>query len=109
ERMSKGGIQTQSGKFYEVDAIVLAIGFDAMTGAWAKMKILGESGKSLSDHWREGPRTCMGLTISGFPNLFTVNGPGSPSVLSDMVTSIEQHVPTRQAEAEWVKPLKVSR
>lgn len=125
ERMSKGGIQTKSGKFYEVDAIVLAIGFDAMTGALAKMKILGESGKLLSDHWRKGPRTCMGLTISGFPNLFIVNGPGSPSVLSNMVTSIEQHVdwivnciayvrkmgkrsivPTRQAEAEWVKSVE---
>ena len=77
---------------YEVDAIVFAIGFDAMTGALSKIDIKGRGGVSLNDAWAEGPKTYLGLMVAGFPNLFTITGPGSPSVLSNMIVSIEQHV-----------------
>ena len=92
KRLTKTGIETDSGRAYPLDIIILAIGFDAMTGALLKMDIIGESGIKLSDHWRDGPRTYLGVTLAGFPNMFLVNGPGSPSALSNMVTSIEQHV-----------------
>ncbi len=92
KRVTKTGIETESGQTYPLDIIVLAIGFDAMTGALLKMDITGESGLKLKDHWRDGPRTYLGMTLAGFPNMFLINGPGSPSVLSNMVTSIEQHV-----------------
>ena len=76
-----------------MDVIVFATGFDAMTGAiMAVHPITGRGGKSLSDVWANGPKTYLGLTVAGFPNLFMVTGPGSPSVLSNMVVSIEQHV-----------------
>ncbi|MHB1930698.1 MAG: flavin-containing monooxygenase, partial [Acidimicrobiales bacterium] len=77
---------------YEVDVIVFATGFDAMTGALRAIDIRGTGGASLRDRWAEGPRTYLGLAVAGFPNLFAVTGPGSPSVLSNMVVSIEQHV-----------------
>jgi cation diffusion facilitator CzcD-associated flavoprotein CzcO len=77
---------------YEVDVIVFAIGFDAMTGALTDIDIRGRGGAALRDEWAHGPRTYLGLAVSGFPNLFLVTGPGSPSVLSNMVVSIEQHV-----------------
>jgi cation diffusion facilitator CzcD-associated flavoprotein CzcO/acetyl esterase/lipase len=78
---------------FDVDVIVFATGFDAMTGAiMAVHPITGRSGKALSDVWAEGPQTYLGLTVTGFPNLFTITGPGSPSVLSNMAVSIEQHV-----------------
>ena len=80
------------GKDYEVDALVLATGFDAMTGSVAKIDIVGRDGKTLNQKWAEGPRTYLGLMSSGFPNLFVITGPGSPSVLSNMIVSIEQHV-----------------
>ncbi|WP_441252214.1 flavin-containing monooxygenase [Tardiphaga sp. 71_E8_N1_1] len=80
------------GKDYEVDALVLATGFDAMTGSVAKIEIRGRGGQTLNDKWAEGPRTYLGLMSAGFPNLFIVTGPGSPSVLSNMIVSIEQHV-----------------
>jgi cyclohexanone monooxygenase len=80
------------GKDYEVDALVLATGFDAMTGSVAKIDIRGRGGQTLNDKWAEGPRTYLGLMSAGFPNLFIVTGPGSPSVLSNMIVSIEQHV-----------------
>ena len=76
-----------------MDVIVFATGFDAMTGAiMAVHPITGRGGKLLSDVWANGPKTYLGLTVAGFPNLFMVTGPGSPSVLSNMVVSIEQHV-----------------
>jgi cation diffusion facilitator CzcD-associated flavoprotein CzcO len=75
-----------------VDVIVFAIGFDAMTGALTDIDIRGRGGAALRDEWAHGPRTYLGLAVSGFPNLFLVTGPGSPSVLSNMVVSIEQHV-----------------
>ena len=80
------------GKEYEVDALVLATGFDAMTGSVAKIDIVGRDGKTLNQKWAEGPRTYLGLMSAGFPNLFVITGPGSPSVLSNMIVSIEQHV-----------------
>jgi cyclohexanone monooxygenase len=80
------------GKDYEVDALVLATGFDAMTGSVAKIDIRGRYGQTLNQKWAEGPKTCLGLMSAGFPNLFIITGPGSPSVLSNMIVSIEQHV-----------------
>lgn len=77
---------------YAFDAVVLATGFDAMTGALEAVDIRGRDGLSLKEKWGEGPRTYLGLAIAGFPNLFTITGPLSPSVLSNMVVSIEQHV-----------------
>ena len=104
----------------EFDAIVYATGFDAMTGALVAVDIEGRQGLTLKEKWAEGPRTYLGLTSVGFPNLFMITGPGSPSVLSNMVVSIEQHVdwiadclsdlraqgyttiePTPTAEAAW--------
>src|SRR3954465_10310187 len=80
------------GKDYEVEALVLATGFDAMTGSVAKIDIRGRNGQTLNQKWAEGPRTYLGLMSAGFPNLFIITGPGSPSVLSNMIVSIEQHV-----------------
>jgi cation diffusion facilitator CzcD-associated flavoprotein CzcO len=85
------GITTEHHE-YELDVIVLATGFDAMTGALTRIDIRGRNGMSLRDAWDEGPRTYLGLQVAGFPNLFTITGPGSPSVLTNMVTSIELHV-----------------
>ncbi len=79
-------------KEYEVDALVLATGFDAMTGSVAKIDIVGRHRQTLNRKWAEGPKTYLGLMSAGFPNLFIITGPGSPSVLSNMIVSIEQHV-----------------
>ena len=80
------------GRDHEVDALVLATGFDAMTGSVAKIDIRGRGGRTLNQKWSEGPKTYLGLMSVGFPNLFIITGPGSPSVLSNMIVSIEQHV-----------------
>jgi cyclohexanone monooxygenase len=85
------GVKT-TGKTHAFDAIVYATGFDALTGALSKMDIRGRGGRKLSDKWHAGPRHYLGLMSAGFPNLFTVTGPGSPSVLSNVIVSIEQHV-----------------
>ena len=77
---------------YELDALVFATGFDAMTGALSHIAITGIGGQTLAEKWRSGPRSYLGLVAAGFPNLFIITGPGSPSVLSNMVVSIEQHV-----------------
>ncbi|MFO7854468.1 MAG: alpha/beta hydrolase fold domain-containing protein [Paracoccaceae bacterium] len=90
-RVAASGIETESG-LHEFDVIVLATGFDAMTGAVVRVDIKGRDGLALKDKWAEGPETYMGLTVAGFPNLFLITGPGSPSVLSNMAVSIEQHV-----------------
>ncbi len=106
---------------YKVDALVLATGFDAMTGSVARIDIRGRHGQTLNQKWAEGPKTYLGLMSAGFPNLFIITGPGSPSVLSNMIVSIEQHVDwitdavafmrdrgletmeaSRQAEDRWV-------
>ncbi len=78
-----------------VDVLVLATGFDAVTGALKRIDIRGVDGLALREKWADGPRTYLGLGIAGFPNLFTITGPGSPSVLTNMIPSIEQHV-------EWI-------
>jgi cyclohexanone monooxygenase len=91
ERITPTGIQTEQG-FFELDALVYATGFDAMTGTLLRIDIRGRDGRRLADHWEAGPRTYLGLQMVGFPNLFTITGPGSPSVLSNMIVSIEQHV-----------------
>jgi cyclohexanone monooxygenase len=80
---------------YQLDSIVCAIGFDAMTGAIGKIDVRGRGGIALKETWAQGPRTYLGLMVAGFPNLFMITGPGSPSVLSNVAVSIEQHV-------EWV-------
>ncbi|MSQ59888.1 MAG: NAD(P)/FAD-dependent oxidoreductase [Betaproteobacteria bacterium] len=109
------------GREYAIDALVLATGFDAMTGALTSIDIRGRGGKSLKEKWRAGPRNYLGLSTEGFPNFFTITGPGSPSVFTNMIPSIEQHVdwvteclrhmrekgialiePVREAEDQWV-------
>ena len=77
---------------YKFDSVVFATGFAAMTGSFEKINILGRNGISLAKKWEAGPRTYLGLATSGFPNLFMITGPGSPSVLASMIQSIEQHV-----------------
>jgi len=91
ERITPDGVSV-GGQVYAVDAIVSATGFDAMTGALLKIDIRGSAGVALRDKWRDGPRTYLGLALAGFPNLFTITGPGSPSVISNMLPAIEQHV-----------------
>ena len=91
ERITQTGIRT-SAEDFAFDILVLATGFDAMTGALARMDIRGRDGIALRDVWSAGPRSYLGLMVTGFPNLFTITGPGSPSVLSNMLVSIEQHV-----------------
>src|SRR5450631_1127035 len=90
-------------KDYEVDALVLATGFDAMTGSVAKIEIRGHNGQTLNQKWAEGPRTYLGLMSAGFPNLFIITGPGSPSVLSNMIVSIEQHVDWIADAVAWMR------
>ena len=91
ERLTPGGLRA-GGREYALDAIVFATGFDAMTGALKRIDIRGRGARRLTDKWAEGPRAYLGLTIAGFPNLFAVTGPGSPSVLANMMLCIEQHV-----------------
>ena len=94
DRITETGVRV-GGADYEVDTIILATGFDAMTGAMKRIDIRGAGGLPLRDKWADGPKTYLGLGIAGFPNLFTITGPGSPSVLTNMIPSIEQHV-------EWI-------
>jgi len=91
ERITPAGIRTTEAE-YEADIIAFAIGFDAVTGALLDIDIRGRNGLRLADKWANGPHTYLGIGIAGFPNLFTITGPGSPSVLSNMILSIEQHV-----------------
>ena len=116
-RLGQGDAATE----YDVDAIVFATGFDAMTGTLTRIDIRGREGVTLAEKWAEGPKTYLGLMTAGFPNMFMITGPGSPSVLSNMMVSIEQHVDwtadclgtlfrrgvtcmeaTQQAEDDWV-------
>jgi len=119
--VTETGIDTVDESF-EFDVIVYATGFDAMTGAIVSVDITGRDGVTLKDKWAHGATTYLGLTTTGFPNLFMVTGPGSPSVLSNMTVSIEQHIdwvadqletlrangftriePTDTAETGWVQ------
>jgi cyclohexanone monooxygenase len=91
EEITPAGLRTKDAE-YQLDSLVFAIGFDAMTGALSDIDIRGRGGHSLRHAWKEGPRTYLGIGIAGFPNMFLITGPQSPSVLSNMVLSIEQHV-----------------
>jgi cyclohexanone monooxygenase len=91
ERFTRAGIVV-NGVEYPVDAVVCATGFAAMTGSFDRIRITGRGGLALTEKWRAGPRTYLGLMSAGFPNLFMITGPGSPSVLANMVQAIEQHV-----------------
>jgi cation diffusion facilitator CzcD-associated flavoprotein CzcO len=120
QEITPTGVRTEDGE-YEFDALVFATGFDAMTGPYNKIDIRGRDGQLLRDKWAEGPRTYLGLMSAGYPNLFAITGPQSPSVLTNMPVAIEQHVeyisgvirhmrdnglevvePTREAEDGWV-------
>jgi cyclohexanone monooxygenase len=92
KEITSTGLRLEDGTEYEVDSIVFAIGFDAMTGTLLRIDIRGENGTSLKEKWEHGPRTYLGLTVAEFPNMFMITGPGSPSVISNMMVSIEQHV-----------------
>jgi cyclohexanone monooxygenase len=92
EEILPNAVRMADGAQVAVDELVLATGFDAMTGSVARIDIRGRDGQSLNGKWAEGPKTYLGLMSAGFPNLFLITGPGSPSVLSNMIVSIEQHV-----------------
>jgi cation diffusion facilitator CzcD-associated flavoprotein CzcO len=95
EEITSTGLRTSDGDEYELDMIVFATGYDAMTGTFFKMDIRGRDGVELKEKWSDGPKTYLGLAAADFPNMFMITGPGSPSVLSNMPVSIEQHV-------EWI-------
>ncbi|MDL5158760.1 flavin-containing monooxygenase [Actinomycetospora termitidis] len=119
--ITPGGVRLESGAEHPLDVLVFATGFDALTGPLLSFDIRGRDGRSLREAWRDGPHTHLGLGIAGFPDLFTITGPGSPSVLTNMPTAIEQHVdwiadllerlrstgetaePTRDAEEDWAR------
>ena len=94
ETITPSGIRTSKAE-YPLDIIVFATGFDALTGPLLRIDIRGRDGLALAEAWRAGPRNYLGLQVTGFPNLFTITGPGSPSVLCNMPVAIEQHV-------EWI-------
>jgi cyclohexanone monooxygenase len=104
ERIDPAGVVTADGSgaesLREHDVLICATGFDAMTGPLLGIDIHGRSGRTLRDDWAEGPVTYLGLGLPGFPNLFPITGPGSPSALSNIIVSIEQHV-------EWITDLLV--
>jgi cyclohexanone monooxygenase len=91
EEITPTGLRTATESF-DLDVLVFATGFDAMTGPLLRMNITGRDGLSLKDKWEHGPRTYLGIGTAGFPNMFMITGPGSPSVLASMITAIEQHV-----------------
>ena len=91
ETLTETGVRA-AGRDFAIDTIVMATGFDAMTGSILRIDPVGVEGRRLSEAWAEGPKSYLGLAVAGFPNLFTITGPGSPSVLSNMIASIEQHV-----------------
>ena len=93
-QLTESGIRTQTGT-QDFDSIVFATGYDALTGALLAIRITGRGGRKLADKWAEGPKSLLGIMIEGFPNLFTITGPLSPSVLVNVIVAIEQHV-------EWV-------
>jgi cation diffusion facilitator CzcD-associated flavoprotein CzcO len=94
ERFTERGIRTAAAE-YDLDVVVFATGFDAMTGAILALDIEGRGGLTLAEKWEHGPKTYLGLSVHGFPNFFTITGPQSPSVLTNMPMSIEQH-------ADWI-------
>jgi cyclohexanone monooxygenase len=122
QEITPTGVKLKSGATYELDALVFATGFDAMTGALKEIDVRTSDGAALRAHWEGGPLTYLGLMMSGFPNMFVVTGPGSPGVKTQMIAAIEQHVdwiadaidhlgrqqldriePTAKAETDWVQ------
>jgi cation diffusion facilitator CzcD-associated flavoprotein CzcO len=120
EKITSKGV-LRGGVEHEFDVLIMATGFDAMTGPLLAMGIVGAGGQRLEDKWAHGPQTYLGIAVNGFPNLFLVTGPQSPSVLYNMPLAIEDHVdfaldavaylhstsqgvmdPTARAEADWV-------
>jgi cyclohexanone monooxygenase len=101
QEITSAGVRT-SAREYPVDAIVYATGFDAMTGALDRIDIRGKGGAPLKERWSAGPGAYLGLMVAGFPNLFLVTGPGSPSVLCNMAVAIEQHVDWISACIGWM-------
>jgi len=91
DQITPAGVRVDGASF-ELDSLVFATGFDAMTGTLLKIDIRGRGGRTLREAWEAGPRTYLGINVAGFPNLFIIAGPGSPSVLTNMIVSIEQHV-----------------
>ncbi len=108
EKITRTGVMA-NGKAFELDAIVFATGFDAMTGALNRIAIKGPGGRTLKDKWSAGPRAYLGVATAGFPNLFLVTGPGSPSVLANMVPAIEQHVDWIAGCIDHARKIGVSR
>ena len=98
--MTPTGFKTSAGE-YDVDMIVLATGFDAVTGTLSRLEIQGREGLTLAQTWAHAPATYLGLTVAGFPNMFVATGPGSPAPLSNVVVSIETHV-------EWIANMLAS-
>ncbi|MBM4202960.1 MAG: NAD(P)/FAD-dependent oxidoreductase [Gammaproteobacteria bacterium] len=107
ETVTTDGIRT-SARDYAFDAIVFATGFDAMTGAMTRVAIRGRGGRSIQEAWKEGPKTYLGLSVNGFPNLFMITGPGSPSVLTNMLPSIEHHVDWIADCIQWTDQKQVA-
>jgi cyclohexanone monooxygenase len=95
--ITRHGLRTGQGE-YLFDTLVLATGFDAMTGALTRIEICGRHGARLADRWKDGPQAYLGIAVADFPNMFIITGPGSPSVLANMVLAVEQHV-------EWITGL----
>jgi cation diffusion facilitator CzcD-associated flavoprotein CzcO len=91
------------GEEYELDAIICATGFDAMTGSVTRIRIAGLGGQTIQEKWAGGPDNYLGMTVSGFPNMFNMAGPGSPSVLATMVTAAEQHAEWISGCMEWMR------
>jgi cyclohexanone monooxygenase len=108
EAITAHGVRV-GGTEYEADAIVFATGYDAMTGPLTRIGIHGADGLALADAWSSGPHTYLGLAVSGFPNLFIVTGPGSPSVLTNVVSSIEQHVDWIAGYLTWLERSGITR
>jgi cyclohexanone monooxygenase len=119
QRVTGTGLETARSR-YDLDMIIYATGFDSGTGAALRIDIRGRGGERLSEHWADGPRTYLGIMVSGFPDMFFIAGPGSPSIRSNVLVSIEQHVdwigdflahlrehaviaaePSPEAEARW--------
>ena len=98
EAMTPTGIRTVGGVEHELDVVVFATGFDALTGSLLRPEITGRDGVTLREKWSAGPVTQLGLAVYGFPNLFVIAGPGSPSLLSNVLLSTEQHV-------DWIAAL----
>jgi cation diffusion facilitator CzcD-associated flavoprotein CzcO len=106
ERVTAGGVRTTAGE-YELDVLILALGFDAVTGAILALDVHGRDELALADVWAEGPRTYLGLQVAGFPNLFTLTGPGSPSIVANVIVSIEQHVEWLAACIGWMEEREI--